>query len=331
MDKQPIDKDNINIETLLSKISERTEPDSDKALKSKAQVAAHWQKTVKNRRQKVQKTYWAIAASLALVFTLTLMNINKDFENNEPAMFATVQSIHGQVLIQRNQQWVPIDEINTVTAGTRIKTSENSFLSLKLQDNSELRVAANTTLQSGENLIQLEQGQIYHDTDISSQAAPLTIKTTQGDIQHIGTKYLVSTGPDQLKVAVRSGQVQMTPSNTGLNQQIIPSEQLASLVSEGTLKTEPITSYDAIWDWTFKAQSSFNLNNKSLYEFIEWYSHETGLAVDWQNLESMTKRVRLQGNITNMSSEQAIKSVFNSTQYSYAINNGILQISQQNQ
>jgi ferric-dicitrate binding protein FerR (iron transport regulator) len=331
MDKQSNDKTDINIDTLLSQISARTEPDTDKALKSKAQVAAHWQKAVKNRRQKVQKTYWAMAAALALVFTISLLNINKSVVDSEPVMFATIQSVHGQVLIQRNQQWVPIDEINTVTAGTRIKTSENSFLSLKMNDNSELRIAANTTLLSGENYIELQQGQIYHDTDISIQAAPLTIKTSQGQIQHIGTKYLVASNADQLKVAVRSGQVQMTPTQTGLNQQIIQSKQLVSISPNGTLKTEQINNYGSIWDWTFKAQGGFNLNNKSLYDFIEWYSYQTGLTVDWQNLESMSKRVRLQGNISNMSSQQAIKSVFNSTQYTYSIDNGILQISQQKQ
>jgi hypothetical protein len=77
------------------------------------------------------------------------------------------------------------------------------------------------------------------------------------------------------------------------------------------------------------AQTDFDLSNRSLYDFVQWYAHQAGLVVDWQNTESSSKRVRLQGNIKNMSQEQAIKTVFYSTQYDYAIADGVLQISHQ--
>ena len=262
--------------------------------------------------------------------SLLVLNLNQNPETSAPILLASVSSFSGDVQWQQaNGDWQALQTNDAIHAGSVIKTSDNSFLTITLTDASEIRVAANSEIMTLPKVIELRTGQLYHDTDESITASPLIIQTSQGTVEHIGTRYLVSSQPDEVKVAVRSGQVKMTTDTQGQTEQVLSSNQLAVLNANKDTVISHISSYDDLWDWTFMAQADFDLSNRSLYDFVQWYAHEAGLVVDWQNTESASKRVRLQGNIKNMSQEQAIKTVFYSTQYDYAIADGVLQISHQ--
>jgi ferric-dicitrate binding protein FerR (iron transport regulator) len=330
-EQTPDNNRSVDIEALLKRVGSRTTPDTDLTAKSKAKVHQHWQQMVqKQKQQRKQRFVWAMAASVLVVFTVSLLTINQPFNTTAAQPFAVVQNLQGTVEFQNGDQWLPLDSSTKINSSTLIRTAANSHLNIQLNDNSELRIAANTSLLTGNDSIELNYGQIYHDTDVSEHSKPLTIKTSQADINHIGTRYLVSNQDNVVKVAVRSGQVNFkTQDNNDV--QSIESEQLATLSSSGENTISAINSYDKIWDWTFVAQSGYSLNNKSLYEFVQWYARQNGLTVDWQNFESPSKRVRLQGDIQNMTAEQAINTVFYATQYTYSIDQGVLQIKQQNQ
>ncbi len=318
-------------EKLLAQMGSRTIPDVHKTAASKAAVRAHWQQAVQQNKQQKQRPYvWAVAASIMLMASLLVLNLNQNPENSAPILLASVSSFSGDIQWQQdNGDWQTLQSSASIHAGSVIKTSDNSFLTMTLTDASEIRVAANSEIMALPDVIELRIGQLYHDTDESITASPLTILTSQGTVEHIGTRYLVSSQPDEVKVAVRSGQVKMTTDTQGQTEQVLSSNQLAVLNANKDTVISDISSYDDLWDWTFMAQADFDLSNRSLYDFVQWYAHQAGLVVDWQNTESASKRVRLQGNIKNMSQEQAIKTVFYSTQYDYAIADGVLQISHQ--
>ena len=318
-------------EKLLAQMGSRTIPDAHKAAASKAAVRAHWQQAVQQNKQQKQRPYvWAVAASIMLMTSFIIINLNPVSDNSNTDMLASVTSFSGDVQWQQaNGDWQALHTNDAIHAGSVIKTSDNSFLTITLTDASEIRVAANSEIMTLPKVIELRTGQLYHDTDESITASPLIIQTSQGTVEHIGTRYLVSSQPDEVKVAVRSGQVKMTTDTQGQTEQVLSSNQLAVLNANKDTVISHISSYDDLWDWTFMAQADFDLSNRSLYDFVQWYAHQAGLVVDWQNTESSSKRVRLQGNIKNMSQEQAIKIVFYSTQYDYAIADGVLQISHQ--
>lgn len=330
-EQTPNNNRSVDVEALLKRVGSRTTPDTDLTAKSKAQVHQHWQQMVhKQKQQRKQRFIWAMAASILVVFTVSLLTINQPLNQTTVQPFAVVQNLQGTVEFQNGDQWLPLESSAKINSSTLIRTAANSHLNMQLNDNSELRIAANTSLLTGDDSIELNYGQIYHDTDMSQHSKPLTIRTSQADINHIGTRYMVSNQNNIVKVAVRSGQVNLkTQDNSDI--QTIESEQLATLSSSGGSTIRTINPYDELWDWTFTAQPGFSLSNKSLYEFVQWYAKQNGLTVDWQNFESPSKRVRLQGDIQNMTAEQAINTVFYTTQYTYSIDQGVLQIKQQNQ
>ncbi|MFC3193980.1 FecR family protein [Marinicella sediminis] len=321
----------VNIDQLLGQLNSRTEPEADRSATSKAAVRKHWQQTVKRQqRQRRVRFQWAMAASVMLMVTFSLLNMNHQQGPAEPIVWGTLLAASGQVNIQPpGQHWQPWQPAQSIVSGSRIETADDSHLSFRLADNSQIRLAAKTLITTADQSIFLQRGQLYHDTDEALTAAPLIINTSLGEVQHIGTRYLVSKQNNQLTVAVRSGEVSIHPVHQTTPGQRLIENQVMAMTDQGTSNIRPISKHDALWDWTFQAQPAFNLHNKSLHEFIQWYARQTGLQVDWQGLESPSKRVRLQGNIENMNAEQAIQTVFLTTSYRYQIANGKLQISQQ--
>ena len=331
MDKQK--NNSPDIEKLLAKMGPRTTPNAEKSAASKAAVRSHWQQVVNDNKRQRRTYLWAAAASIMLAVSMLVLNLNQSPDNMNPQMLASVTTFSGQVQWQQaDGDWQDLHFNDVIEAGTVIKTADQSYLSLKLTDQSEIRLAANSEILTLPDVIELRFGQLYHDTDEVQAASPLIIQTSQGTVEHIGTRYLVSSQQGEVKVAVRSGQVKMTTDSQTQKEHILLSNQMAVInTADDVAEISEISSYDDLWGWTFIAQADFDLNNRSLHDFVQWFAQQSGLAVDWQNLESSSKRVRLQGNIKNMSQEQAIKTVFYSTQYSYAINDGVLQISHQKQ
>jgi ferric-dicitrate binding protein FerR (iron transport regulator) len=327
MDKDP--KKHIQPEHLLGQLEARTQPDKARTQLSKAAVKQRWLKAVQQKQQqRRQRFQWAMAASVLLLVTLTLVNMN-NVQPDAQSPWAQVLAASGDISVrQPGQAWQAWQGDENLTSGAEIKTSAGSHLTLELADHSYLSLAENTQISTNEDAVALHGGQLYHDTDEATKAAPLTISTAYGSIRHIGTRYLVSQNQEAVTVAVRSGAVAVSSAQPGEDTRL-QAEQQTRLSAQGTSEVVPVSQHDPMWDWTFKAQPDFDLQNKSLHDFIQWYARQTGLEVDWEGLESQSKRVRLQGNISNMTAEQAIQTVFLTTSYQYNIEQGRLHISQQ--
>ena len=319
-----------DIEKLLSQMGSRTEPSPKQSAKNKIAVKQHWQKIVR-QKQRQRRYIWAVAASLVLVATLAIYNFTSMETNPSAALVAQVLSSQEGVQIKSsNDEWSQLQNDAKININSTIKTN-NSTVSLQWNDGSEIRLAANTEVLLQHELINLHHGSIYHDTDKTNVADPLVIVTQYGQAEHIGTRYLVSETAQNMTVAVRSGQVRIAPKTGPTIQQnsVLKPNQMVLITSAGPSAITDIKPHAGIWEWTFQAQADFDLNNKSLFQFVQWFTYQTGLKVDWQDVENASKRVRLQGSIKHMSSQQALDTVFYSTQYTYQINNGVLQISKQ--
>ncbi len=322
------DNDSTNIESLLKQLNTRTSPDKTKAADTKARVKEQWQQMVKQQQKaKLQRRVWVLAASIMIATTLSLFIFDNLDTSEKVSFVATINDYSGSIRIKpENAPWINLKELSDLAKGVTIKTADASFLSLVLQDDSELRINENTELYFQADGVELIYGQIYHDTDFTQKAKPLKIKTTQGFIEHIGTRYLVSSLNNQVQIAVRSGEVKFSSNITHENDQLIKDNQMLNVAANKSAELSSIDSYDNLWDWTFQAQAGYELEGKSLFNFITWYAHQTGLSIDWNGLKFKSKNVKLHGNIKNISSEQAIRTVFLSTQFNYSINDGVLQI-----
>ncbi len=167
MDKQKSNKNNsIDVEVLLKNLDSRTTPNRQKAADSKAAVRSHWQQAVKQHKQ-TQRTYiWAAAASLMLMSSIIFLNINQRPDSLDGGFLASVEGFSGQVQWQQaDGAWQDMQLDDPIKAGSVIKTAGQSYLTLKLTDQSEIRLAANSEIMTQAGVIELRIGQLYHDTD----------------------------------------------------------------------------------------------------------------------------------------------------------------------
>jgi hypothetical protein len=318
-------KEKNTLDDLLKTHGKRTQPDDLMKKRAMKNVKAHWQANLEKKqahKKQRQNHLFKIAASImVIVSAVFLMQYN--FQDSNPQVIKDFYA-NGEVQISNDGvNWQAANE-DSLVGDMWVKTNDNSFATLTLMDNSQLRINHNTQLQVlNASQITLHNGGVYHDADNISNTNPLNISTSFGNIQHIGTRYIVNKTKSDLQISVRNGMVKV--SNDDMIKQIASGKQLL-VDSNGIQNEKDIYAYDALWNWTQDAGKPFQAKGKSLNDFIVWFAHENGYKIDWNVLQSKTKKVQLTGNISGLSKSQQIKAIFLSTKFDYQINQGILSI-----
>ena len=326
IEKTPAQQDAI-IDELLKTHGERIQPDEIMARRARNNVRAHWQASIV-KQQKQRKTFVLRIAAAVMLMVTTGFFVQHNLQDNSPKAIAHSLYVQGEVSIStdhNNWQLAKQGDLTTqLTAGIWLKTSGNSFANITLSDNSQLRINQNTQLQLvSQSEVKLLDGEIYHDADDVIKSMPITISTSLGNINHIGTRYLVNKNQTNLQVTVRNGLVEI--SNNSSKKQLQAGRQI-NIQSSGEQQENAVLAYDRLWQWTQDAGQPFMAENKSLHDFVRWYAHENGYEIDWNQQQLKTKRVKLSGKLSNLTTDQQIKTVFLSTKFDYNINQGILKI-----
>ncbi|MFK8012298.1 MAG: FecR domain-containing protein [Marinicellaceae bacterium] len=313
------------IDDLLKTHGKRIQPDDLMKKRAMKNVKSHWQ--AKLKRQQTQqkqrhKILIRIAASVLLVTTVVFL-MQSNLQEHNPQILKDFY-VNGEVQVSRDGKTWEAANQHDFKKNIWIKTNDNSFANLTLLDNSQIRLNHNSQIQVfSASQITLHNGAIYHDADNINTTNPLLITTSLGNIQHIGTRYMVNKTDIDLKVSVRNGIVKV--SHDAMSKTIASGKQLL-MNSTGKLQEIDITPYDSMWHWTHGADKPFQSEGKSLHDFIVWYAHENGYDINWNTLQNKTKKVRLTGNVSGLAKSQQIKAIFLSTKFDYKINQGILSI-----
>lgn len=318
------EKPKDNIDVLLKQHGKRVKPNELVTKRAMKNVRAHWQANIDKQNQKKKQRHtllFRIAASLLIMVSVYLVQINIQ---QSPAISTNNIYVNGEVHFSNDGiNWGKIEQKSMPYSGW-IKTNAESFATLTMLDNSQLRLNNKTTVHLlSASEIALDQGEIYHDADDANKTNPLTIITNMGNIQHIGTRYLVNKNSNELQVSVRNGLVAISSDN--VKRQLQAGKQI-TIKSTGIQSETDISSYDSLWHWTQVAAQPFSTQGKTLNDFIIWYAHENGYKINWNESQTKTKRVKLTGDISQLSKSQQIKTIFLSTKFDYEINQGILSI-----
>jgi len=327
IENTPTQQDTI-IDELLKAHGKRMQPDEMMARRAKNNVSVHWQASVAKQQQRQRKTFVLRMAAAVMLMVSAGFFVQYNLQNNTTQSVAHSLYVQGEVLIStdhNNWQLAQQGDLSTpLNPGVWLKTNGDSYANITLADNSQLRINQNTQLQLvSQSEVKLLGGEIYHDADGVIKSMPITISTSLGNINHIGTRYLVNKNATNLQVAVRNGLVEI--SNGGSKKQLQAGRKI-NIKASGEQQESTVLAYDRLWQWTQAARLPFTVKDKSLYDFVRWYAHENGYEIDWNQQQFKTKRVKLSGKLSNLTKDQQIKTVFLSTRFDYNINQGILRI-----
>jgi hypothetical protein len=82
-----------------------------------------------------------------------------------------------------------------------------------------------------------------------------------------------------------------------------------------------IAPHDPYWDWTASLAPVFDIENKSLLDFLRWAARETGreLVFEDNELRMSAMRTDLHGSVEDFEPLEAVESVLATTNFRYRL------------
>jgi ferric-dicitrate binding protein FerR (iron transport regulator) len=287
-------------------VASTSKPDSTRVYTN---VRREWNKTPA-RRSRVRR--WAmplaIAASTILAITVVLQPA-PPVENPVP-----IGTVAKNVAPQAGRN----DVGSEIFVGDRLTTGTDGGMSLRLSNAESLRLDENTTLVvMANNRFKLVEGRVYADTgNFMYRDKGLVIDTPMGVVTDVGTQFSVDLDAGLLDVAVREGRVDVL--NDGRELVAVAGERMR--IESGREATfEDIAAHDDYWEWVSMLAPAYDIENRSLLDFLRWAARETGyeLVFETNGLRMSAMRTDLHGSVEGFEPTEAIGAVLSTTTFNY--------------
>jgi hypothetical protein len=212
-----------------------------------------------------------------------------------------------------------------VRIGDRL--TAHGLVLLTLAQGGTLRIAAGTTVVfPGATQVGLEQGLIYVDCP----AHPITcdwlrVTTVAGIIDHVGTEFEVLSDEQSVRIRVREGRIRFVGRSAALYAEA-GTELLAA--AGGRVALQPIATYGRDWLWTAALAPDYQIEGRSLIEFLQWASRELGRPLEFADAhaQQVANQTILHGSIKGVDPLDALAQVLATTSLSYEIASGIIRV-----
>ncbi|HSK79460.1 MAG TPA: FecR family protein [Thermoanaerobaculia bacterium] len=291
------------VRRLLEKAGPRPPiPEEDLAAIS-AVARSAWQSEVRRRsRASARRPVWALAASLAAALALALGIAWWRASQSDllpPTVFVQVEAVTGSVDLEAEAPR-RIAEGDTIPIGAALRSGDGRA-SLRLPDGTVVRLDEDTRVRLVSAVaLELERGAIYADTE----SGTLEVRTPLGTVRDIGTRFAVRLAEPALRVQVRHGAVAVERSGQTF---VTPAGQELVLRSDGTSEKRALAGYGPEWEWVLEAAAGFDVEGRTLEEFLDWVARETGWEVRFadEELSASAKPIVLHGGLGGLRPDQA--------------------------
>ena len=258
---------------------------------ARAEARAAWQSElwIRQRRMRVGRAIFAMATAAMLVLAI--------MRYRSPEIARTVAVAR----VQESGATLSVNDVFHTIAGQRAR--------LTLTNGVELRLDADTAIRFADlGAIALERGAIFVDTGSShSPGRSVEVRTPAGIARDIGTKFEVRVLAGTTRVRVRDGIVQLT--HGGATHTAQRGVELLADASGVTQNNAPIAGAD--WTWVALAAAPFEVEGKTLAEFLEWVAREGGWEIRFADdaLRQSSASIVLHGSIAGLTPEQALETI----------------------
>jgi len=304
--------DDVGLEHLLREVGARDEPSQAITDDVRHAVHAEWQTVVAARQRRKRFVNYSMAAGI-LGFAVSL-GIVWRLMAGDP-LNATVARIDGTVdVMTAGGERHPLAVGERLAADASLRTNGASRIALDFGNGVVARIDHNSELSFASNRhVALAAGAMYVDAVPNAGGdQSLTVDTSFGAVRHVGTQYQVRILSNGVEVGVREGRVEVTsPLGTNVGS---AGEQL-HLSDTGNVTRHTLSTIDASWQWAIAISPAFNIDNRSLQEFLTWAARETGhkVSFDTPATEQAASAIKLRGSIEGLDIETALTAVLSTT------------------
>ena len=277
-----------------------------------AKVHRHWEKS------KPRPGIWRWAMPIAIAATV-IMAVAVVMQPAPPVPADVPVGSIAQVVSDDNGGMLPAVG-HLIYPGERLSTGPGQGMSVLLSKSVSLRIDEQTTLVvDTKDEFRLPHGRVYADTgDLIYRNGGLVIETSMGSVTDVGTQFSVDAEDDSIVVAVREGRVDVNQDSERFV--AVAGERLKIHRNDGST-VDTLSSHDPYWDWTTSLAPAFDIENKSLLDFLRWAARETGreLVFETNELRMSAMRTDLHGSVSDFDPIEALESVLATTKYQYRI------------
>jgi hypothetical protein len=293
------------VEALLEKASPRPVPPQKDEEMIREAVLSEWQAVTGSRRIRIRVTRFAVAATVLLGVAVSFNMLQEN--GIAPLQVATISKSHGSIYVLGEQsQMHALPDRSAIMQGQTIKTDHSSGIGLEWANGGSLRIAADTLIEFTSNEeVYLRSGRIYFDSTPSeliasisggSKDAQLRIRTDHGAVTHLGTQFMTYTASDRLEISVREGEVAIAGKYH--DEKALAGQQLV-LAGSARASVLNIDAHGDMWSWVEETSPAVNTDGRSVHEFLNWVSRETGLEIEYPDAdtEQAATEIILKGNV----------------------------------
>jgi len=285
------------VEGLLARAKPRPRPPIDDEREVRAALHAEWQQLVARRNRGRQLTWLAAAATLLI--SLGVLYSTLLAPGAAPVEVATIDRHDGMIyLLGDRSTLIELGGDVALDSGQVIETGAASSLGLRWNAGGSLRLDESTRVEFiDEQRVYLERGRLYFDSQSADPAAPgLVVRTEHGSIRHVGTQYMAETNLERLIVSVREGRVEIEGR---YHDESAPAGKRVEFrgSSRPVILDDP--GYGDAWSWVEAVTPGVDLNDRSVFDFLEWVSRETGFDVAYNDpaAEALARSTTLRGSV----------------------------------
>lgn len=275
-------------------------------------VRRAWQKDTTRRRYRRWALPVALAASVVLAVTLVLQQPPSAPDRVTIGTVARVVGDAASGALPATGQPVYAGDVLATGAGQKLSVVINNAVSLRLDHDTTLVAVARDEFR-------LESGRVYADTgDFMYRDHGLVVHTPMGTVTDVGTQFSVQLAAARLDVAVREGRVDVS---RGADEFVAVAGERLRLHENDTAEMDAIAPHDPYWDWTASLAPVFDIENKSLLDFLRWAARETGreLVFEDNELRMSAMRTDLHGSVQDFEPLEAMESVLATTNFRYRL------------
>lgn len=193
-----------------------------------------------------------------------------------------------------------------------IATAHGELRSIRLRSGAEIRIDASSRvlMTDDQSQLHLMAGAVYIDSR-GAVNMPM-VRTPGGDITDIGTRFEVRVidAAGTTRVRVRDGRVRMEQTRA-IVVEAGAAEELVSHPEHGGIDRRHVDPFGADWAWVTRAAPLFDLEGKSLGNFLDWIEKEGAWTVVFAPpaLERRARPTVLHGSVEHMSTTEALEMI----------------------
>jgi ferric-dicitrate binding protein FerR (iron transport regulator) len=289
------------LQELFDRAQPRPRPPAAVERELRSRLEAEWGEILVQRRRR-RLTIWGLAASSLLAALLIAYQFATGPAITEGSVIATVQRMQGNEFLWADGasgNLTPLGQKQVFNTGQRISIGSGSRIALAHRDGGSLRLDEQTTLAIiSSDTFELTRGRLYFDSDDNSKQghARFTIQTPFGEVEHRGTQFMVDVSRNTLSVSVREGQVTVR-SQRDFNE--VETGKHLVVGMDGRSIERPVSTFGGIWAWTEAVTPIVDLDRRSIDEFLQWVSRESGRRVVYDDAAaaSVARQHRIHGNV----------------------------------